>query len=144
MNPGLWTDMLLPDYLMPLKNYYKCRLRTHKKIPKINTVFGLHFDQVLSVHSLRMHKDHSAVHYPSHRALRTWWFCLLCIHWNCVLSLMMNRQVTLYIYTVFTQPHNNTILYRCANWKLSVLAVSPAKMAVRCEVLSKSEDVLPG
>jgi hypothetical protein len=27
------------------------------------------------------------------------------------------------IFTVFTVPHNNTILYRCACWKLNFLVV---------------------
>ena len=84
--------------LKALVKNHKCCLRTHKFIPKINAEVCLPLDQLFSVHSLWMHKDHNALHYRSHTALRNWWLGVQGAFENCFLSLVKNTKVTLYIY----------------------------------------------
>jgi hypothetical protein len=129
MNPALWTDRLLPDYTFSLlfcvlinvmafmKNHKSC-LRTNKLIPKIKRKLA----------------------YP-------WLNCSLSIPWECISTVMHYTIIVIRhsetgdyvcwehvkvmfspwwrtdklhcIFTVFTEPHNNTILYRCDCWKFN-------------------------
>jgi hypothetical protein len=132
MNPGLCTDRVLPDYMfslllcvlinvMGLIQNHKFCLKT-KLIPKINRTLA----------------------YP-------WLNCSLSIPWECKRTVMHYTAIVIRhsetgdlscwehvkvafhpwwrtykfrcIFTVFTGPHNNTILYRCDCWKFNFIFV---------------------
>ena len=93
---------------MPVIKDHKTCLRTHKLIINNKKISVLPLAQLFSVHSLWMHKDHSAVHYNSHMALRNWWLGLLGVNGNCVVSLMKNIEVTLYTYCIHCTTQQQT------------------------------------
>jgi len=94
---------------MPVTKDYKSCLRTQKLIMNNKQISFLHLAELFSVHSLRMHKDHNAVHYKGHTALRNWRLCLRPFSQNSLLPLVKKREVTLY----FRYSLHHTITVYC-------------------------------
>ena len=120
--PGLCTDRLLPDYvsysflfcvlfnLMVLAKNHKHCLRSHKLIINNKLIAVLPLDQLFSVHSMRMHKDHNALYYHSHTALQNWWLRLLGTYKNWFPSLVKNTKHRSYtVYLLYSLSHTITL-----------------------------------
>ena len=98
MNPALWTEKMVPDYLHAFLFFFFWLISWLKEGPQILPAnpkadkknkqrFDLPLCQLFSVHSLRMHMGHNALHYHSHTALRNWWYSLHQIYQKRILAL---------------------------------------------------------